>query len=111
VWRARLWFRRQRPQFGIPIVMEFHLAIGIIETRRDRSRSVSAVSLRLCSHPKLTKEDAGSRRMFQRRNLEIRIKRWRQLNTKRKRHAVVGDVFKTSKTSVFEIRILHQGAG
>jgi hypothetical protein len=27
------------------------LAIGIIETRRDRSRSVSAVGLRLCSPP------------------------------------------------------------
>ncbi|HZQ00663.1 MAG TPA: hypothetical protein VFB13_14055 [Reyranella sp.] len=35
------------------------MAIGIIETRRDWSRSVSAVGLRLCSHPTIHQGSCG----------------------------------------------------
>ena len=90
--------------------MQLHLAIAIIETRRDKSSSVSTAGFRLRPEPKLTEEDAGSWRMFQHRILEIRIKRWRQLNTKSKKQAAIDDVFQTIETSAFEIRVRHQGA-
>jgi len=48
--------------------------------------------------------------MFQRRNLEIRIKGWRQLDTKHRKRAAVVDVIQTLETSAFEIRVRHQDA-
>jgi hypothetical protein len=90
--------------------MELYLAIAIIETRRDESSSVSTAGFRLRPDPKSTEEDAGSWRMFQHRILEIRIKRWRQLDTNRKGQAAVGDVYQTIETSAFEFRIQYQGA-
>ncbi|HZP99053.1 MAG TPA: hypothetical protein VFB13_05920 [Reyranella sp.] len=86
------------------------MTIAVTDTRRQESTSVCAAGLPLCLGGKLTGEDPGSRRMFQRRNLEIRIKGWRQLDTKHRKRAAVVDVIQTLETSAFEIRVRHQDA-
>jgi len=90
--------------------MEFRVTIAVTDTRRQENTSVRAAGLPLCLGGKLTKEDPGSWGMFQRLILEIRIKRWRQLDTKRRKHAAIGDVFQAIETSAFEIRTRHQSA-
>ncbi|MBX9588015.1 MAG: hypothetical protein K2X43_01840 [Hyphomonadaceae bacterium] len=87
------------------------MTIAVTDTRRQESTSVRAAGLPLCLGGKLTKEDPGSWGMFQRLILEIRIKIWRQVNTKYRKHATVRDVFHAIETSAFEFVIRHQDAG
>ena len=92
----------------VPIVMEHHLAIGITETRRRKSTSVVRRVSRSVLATKLTKEDAGSWRTFQRLILDIRIKDWRRSSVKGRNGARIDDVTKMRMTSAVEIHLRTQ---